>query len=103
MMLQFLSLRVLQAPLQSASEADRPLVMMQVLIIQQLVIIATPPLLMGVMLTTSVAQTFRLRFPRLLDLAVVAVLPFVLHPLTLEFSASLSWFFPPLPPNRWRR
>ncbi len=99
MMLQFLSLRVLQAPLQGASAAEKPLVMMQVLIIQQLVIIATPPLLMGVMLTTSVRQTFRLKFPRFLDLGLVALLPFALHPLTLEFAASLQWFFPPLPPN----
>lgn len=99
MMLQFLSLRILQAPLASASPAERPLVMMQVLIIQQLVIIATPPLLMGVMLTTSVVKTFRLQVPRWSDLAAVAVLPLVLHPLTLELSASLHWFFPPLPPN----
>lgn len=99
MMLQFLSLRVLQAPLQAASAAERPLVMMQVLVIQQLVIIATPPLIMGVMLTSSFVQTFRLRPPHWLDLAAVALLPFVLHPLTLEFSASLQWFFPPLPPS----
>ncbi|HET6423490.1 MAG TPA: CPBP family intramembrane glutamic endopeptidase, partial [Planctomycetaceae bacterium] len=99
MMLQFLSLRVLQTPLQAASPEERPLVMMQVLIIQQLVIIATPPLLMGVMLTTSVVQTFRLRGPQWLDLAAVGLLPFALHPLTLEFAASVQWFFPPLPPN----
>lgn len=99
MMLQFLSLKVLQAPLQAASAVERPLVMMQVLIIQQLVIIATPPLLMGVMLTTSVRQTFRLQMPRLSDLAAVMILPLALHPLTLEFSASLHWFFPPLPPS----
>ncbi len=99
MMLQFLSLKVLQAPLQAASAVERPLVMMQVLIIQQLVIIATPPLLMGVMLTTSVRQTFRLHMPRLSDLVAVMILPLALHPLTLEFSASLHWFFPPLPPS----
>lgn len=99
MMLQFLSLKVLQAPLQSATPEAKPLVMMQVLIIQQLVIIATPPLLMGVMLTTSVLQTFRLQLPRWSDLAAVAILPLALHPLTLELSANLQWFFPPLPPS----
>ncbi len=99
MMLQFLSIKVLQAPLQTATAADRPLVMMQVLIIQQLVIIATPPLLMGVMLTTSVMKTFRLQLPRLSDLAAVALLPLALHPLTLELSAAMHAFFPPLPPS----
>ncbi len=97
MLLQFLALRVLQAPLAGVEGDARTLVMMQILVMQQLVIIATPPLFMGVMLTTSVVETFRLRLPRLSDLALAGLLAVTLHPLTLEFSASLQWFFPPLP------
>lgn len=99
MLLQFLALRVMQEPLQAATPDARALVMIQMLIVQQLVIIATPPLIMGVMLTTSVVDTFRLRVPRLADLLAALALALTLHPLTLEAAAALQWFFPPLPPS----
>lgn len=97
MLMQFAALKFFQAPLQAAAEADRGRVMMQMLIIQQLVIVATPPLFMAVMLTSSLRQTLRLRWPGLLDLVTAALLAVVLHPLSLELSASIAWFFPPLP------
>lgn len=99
MLLQFGAMRFFQGPLQRATESERGLLMLQLLIIQQLVIIATPPLFMGVMLTSSVRETFRLRWPGWTALPLAAVLACMLHPLSLEFGASIAWFFPPLPPH----
>lgn len=99
MFLQFAAMRFFQGPLQLAPESERGVLMMQLLIIQQLVIVATPPLFMGVMLTSSVAETFRLRWPGFQALLMSLVLAVVLHPLSLEFAASIAWFFPPLPPG----
>ncbi|MEX0700875.1 MAG: ABC transporter permease subunit/CPBP intramembrane protease [Planctomycetales bacterium] len=91
MLLQFAAFKILHAA--TVAGVD----MLRLMMIQQLVIIATPALLMGVMLTTSPRRTFRLRMPSLGMLAIAAALPFVLHPLSFELQASLSWFFPPLP------
>jgi sodium transport system permease protein len=72
--------------------------MLQLLLIQQLVIIATPALMMGVMLTTSVRRTFRLYWPSWKYLAAAVALAPLLHPLTVELSLFLGeHFFPPLP------
>ncbi|HEX6987301.1 MAG TPA: type II CAAX endopeptidase family protein, partial [Planctomycetaceae bacterium] len=62
-----------------------------------LVIVATPALLMGVILTRSMRKTFRLRPPAFRFLAVGAVLPFALMPLSVTLAERLAWFFPPLP------
>jgi sodium transport system permease protein len=97
MLMQFAALKFFQAPLQAAAEADRGRVMMQMLIIQQLVIVATPPLFMAVMLTSSLRETLRLRWPGTFNLVAAALLAVALHPLSLEFAVSISWFFPPLP------
>ncbi len=97
MLLQFGLMRFMQQALAAAAATSRDTIMMRLLMIQQLAIIATPALLMGVMLTASVVRTFRLRFPGWRMLAAAAVLPFAMHPLSLELSASLQWFFPPLP------
>jgi len=99
MLMQFMALKFFQAPLQTVAEDQRGRLMMQLLIIQQLVIVATPPLFMGVMLTSSIRDTFRLRWPGLIDLVAAGLLAFVMHPLSLEFAASIQWFFPPLPPS----
>jgi sodium transport system permease protein len=53
MLLQFAAMKFMQAPLQGVTAASRSTAMMQLLMIQQLVIIATPALMMGVMLTSS--------------------------------------------------
>ena len=98
MLLQFGALKVMQEPLQNVSAEARPMVLMQLLMIQQLVIIATPALMMGAMLTSSLRATFRLRWPRLAELAAAAILPLVLHPLALALAGLLQGFFPPLPP-----
>jgi len=97
MLLQFGVMNSMSAAIQAATDAERPTRMMQLLMIQQLATIATPALIMGIMLTTSVRKTFRLYLPSLGFLAAGIVLPFLLHPLSLELASSLSWFFPKLP------
>lgn len=99
MLLQFGAMRYMQQALESADEAMLSTVMMRLLLIQQLAIVATPALLMGVLLTSSVVQTFRLRLPRPSVLAAAILLPAAIHPLSLELGARLEWFFPPLPPS----
>ncbi|WP_298868762.1 ABC transporter permease subunit/CPBP intramembrane protease [uncultured Gimesia sp.] len=97
MLLQFAVMNSMSAAIQAATDAERPTRMMQLLMIQQLAIIATPALIMGIMLTTSVRKTFRLYLPSIGFLIVGIVLPFLLHPLSIELAQSLSWFFPKLP------
>ena len=97
MLLQFLAMRAFQTPLSTVSASQRGTLMMQLLIIQQLVIVATPALLMAVMLTTNFAKTLRLRWPSLKGLLIGALLPFLLHPLSIELAGHLRWFFPQLP------
>ncbi|MEX0718705.1 MAG: ABC transporter permease subunit/CPBP intramembrane protease [Planctomycetaceae bacterium] len=91
MLLQFAAFKAFNAA--TVAGYDMP----RLLMIQQIVIVATPALLMGIMLTTSVRRTFKLRMPSLGILAIAGALPFVLHPLSFELQHSLSWFFPPLP------
>lgn len=96
MLLQFAAFKAFNAA--TLAGIDMP----RLLLIQQIVIVATPALLMGIMLTTSMRETFRLRMPRPGMLLIAAALPCVLHPLSVELQYSLSWFFPPLPPNAER-
>ncbi len=97
MLLQFAVMNSMSSAIQAATEAERPTRMMQLLMIQQLAVIATPALIMGIMLTTSVRKTFRFYLPSIGFLIAGIVLPFLLHPVSLELAASLSWFFPKLP------
>jgi len=77
----------------------RGLLSMQLLMIQQIALIATPALMMGLMLTTSLRRTFSLRWPGYGRLMWAVLLPFALHPLTLELQMNLQWFFPKPPPG----
>jgi len=99
MLLQFAAMNVMQQPLREATEATRGVLMMRLLIIQQLVFVGTPAMLMGIMLTSSVRETFQIRWPRWDHLLAAIGLPFALHPLALEFGERMQWFFPPLPPS----
>ncbi len=98
MLLQLVAMRFMGGAILGLAEEQVPLRMMQLLMIQQLAIIATPALMMGVMLTTSFRKTFKLYWPSLKFLAAAAVLAPVLHPLTVELSQFLGQhFFPQLP------
>jgi sodium transport system permease protein len=99
MFLQFGALKVFQQPMSNVTPEARDTLLLQLLLIQQMVIIATPALLMGVMLTSSPWQTFLASWPKGRYLLLGLILPLALHPLSLELSAGLSWFFPQLPEN----
>lgn len=97
MFLQFGAMKFMQ-------QAIAKVGMMQLLMIQQLVIIATPALFMAVMLTTDFRRTLRIKWPSWRILSFAVVLPFVLHPLSAELFDFLSeTFFPKFPPSFERR
>ncbi len=97
MLAQFVSMRAFGQSIAAVAPEQMGAAMMRLLVIQQMAIVACPALFMGLILTTSVRRTFRLRWPGTKFLAVAALLPLTLHPLSLELVASLSWFFPQLP------
>lgn len=97
MLAQFVSMKTLGQSISAAAPEDVGIQMMKLMLIQQLAIIACPAMFMALILTTSVRQSLRLWLPNWKFVAVAAVLPLVLHPLSLEMIASLQWFFPPLP------
>ena len=85
--------------LYGAAPAIAGSLMMQVMLVQQLAIIASPALMMGLMLTTSVRNTFRIHWPGWRMLAVACCPAAVMHPLSVELLARLQWFFGDLPPE----
>ena len=99
LLLQFMSWRSFQEAIQNTPKQDQGAFQIRLLITQQLALIATPALMMGVILTTDLRRTFSLRWPGFARLLCAAVLPFTLHPLTLELVSHLQWFFPAPPPG----
>ena len=68
--------------------------------VQLVFLIATvgvPPVLMALLLTTSVRQTLKLEFPSWKMAFAAVILPLSLQPLVLELLHHLNWFFPKLP------
>jgi sodium transport system permease protein len=98
MLLQFVALRFMRngvVVVDGRLDAGSTL---QLLLIQQMVFVGCPALFMGIMLTTSVVRTFRLRLPNWRHVAVACVLPLALGPLSVALEGWLQgWFFPPLP------
>ncbi|MBT6153270.1 MAG: CPBP family intramembrane metalloprotease [Planctomycetaceae bacterium] len=78
-------------------DQDAPLQALKLQMMYLVVTVACPALFMAVMLTKSVRQTLRLRWPSGKMLGLAVLLPVALHPLSLELLASLEWFFPQLP------
>ena len=97
LLLQFMSWKSFQTAIHDTLPEDQGLFQIRLLIIQQIALIATPALIMGLILTTSLRRTFSLRWPGKARLLCAALLPFTLHPLTIELLMSLQWFFPPAP------
>ena len=97
MMLQFASFKYLSRAAVNSSGALDAAQTMKVMLVQQLALIASPALLMGIMLTTSFWQTFRFRLPSCKMLGLAVVLAVSAHPLSLFLAGSLEWFFPKLP------
>lgn len=98
LLLQFAAMKFMRDVILNTPAGQRDIAMAQLLMVQQLAIIASPAILMGVMLTSSPRATFRLNWPKWRYLAMAVGLPLLLHPLTFELSMLLGkWFFPPLP------
>lgn len=103
MLLQFAALKVMQAPFQNVNAESRTGLMLQTLIVQQLAIIATPALFMGVMLVSNLRKTFLLYLPRLGHLLAAGLLAICLQPLSSALAQAMDWFFPPLPKDLLER
>jgi sodium transport system permease protein len=97
MLAQFIAMGAFGQSVASVSKDELGVQMLKLMIIQQLAIVACPPLFMALILTTSFRSTLKLNWPKWRFLAVAVVLPMAMHPLCLELLASLQWFFPPLP------
>jgi sodium transport system permease protein len=96
LMLQFVAMTYMKPDL---TRGDPGLTMMRLIVIQQLTMIACPAVFMGVLLTTSLRATFRLRMPSMTAMALGVGLAVVAHPLSVELSQFLveHQVFPELP------
>jgi sodium transport system permease protein len=98
MLLQFIALRFLRGEVVVVDGRLDPTSALKMLLIQQLVFIGSPALFMGIMLTTSVVRTFRLKLPNWRHVVVACLLAVALGPPTVALGNWLqTWFFPPLP------
>jgi sodium transport system permease protein len=97
-LLQFVAFRFLQSGVVVSDGHIDPASTLRLLLIQQMVFVGSPALFMGIMLTTNVWRTFRLRLPNWRYLVVGCVLPLAVGPLSVALQNWLQgWFFPPLP------
>ena len=94
---QFASWKPFQAVISHTLPNQQGLRQIQLLMVQQAATIALPSLLLAVLVTTSLRETFSFRWPGWLRLVCAGVLPFALHPLIMEMMMGLQWFFPPAP------
>ena len=96
LMLQFVAMKYLTTDLNAPDPGSG---MMRLIVVQQLAMIACPAVFMGLLLTTSLRATFRLRMPSLTAMAIGVGLAVVAHPLSMELSRFLVEYqvFPELP------
>jgi sodium transport system permease protein len=102
MLAQFVAMGAFGQSIASVTKEELGVQMLKLMVIQQLAIVACPPLIMALILTTSFRSTLKLNWPHWKFLVVAVVLPLAMHPLCLELLASLQWFFPPLPEGATR-
>ncbi len=96
LMLQFVAMKYMATDLNAS---DPGISMMRLIVVQQLAMIACPAVFMGLLLTTSLRATFRLRMPSLTAMAIGIGLAVIAHPLSMELSRFLVEYqvFPDLP------
>ncbi len=96
LMLQFVAMTYMKPDL---NVDDPGRMMMRLIVVQQLTMVACPAVFMGVLLTTSLRATFRLRLPTLTAMGLGIGLAFIAHPLSVELSQFLvdHQVFPELP------
>ncbi len=101
LMLQFVAMKYMGTDL---SAPDPGSSMMRLIVVQQLTMIACPAVFMGMLLTTSLRATFRLRMPSLTAMAIGVCLAVIAHPLSMELSRFLVEYkvFPELPESAGR-
>ena len=101
LMLQFVAMKYMGADLNAADPGSS---MMRLIVVQQLSMIACPAVFMGMLLTTSLRATFRLRMPSLTAMAIGVCLAVIAHPLSMELSRLLVEYkvFPELPESASR-
>lgn len=88
LLLQFIAMSYMRPDL-SGTDREAGLAVMRATVIQQLTMIACPALFMGIMLTTSLRATFRLRKPTLSAIGMGIALAFLVHPLSIELSSMM--------------
>jgi len=93
LIVQFASLGALR----SATEKAGLTGMMQVQVISMIITVFLPPVAMTLILTTNWRKTLKLYWPRWPYLAIAAILPFTLLPISVELIRNLEWFFPKPP------
>ena len=96
LMLQFASFNVMRDKLLDA-QSDTTALKLQMIYL--LATVATPALMMAVMLTSNPLKTLKIRGCHPKWIALSVILPIVLQPLSIELLSRLHWFFPPLPPG----
>jgi sodium transport system permease protein len=94
LLLQFASFGVLSVAFEQSESAAEKL---RLQIMYLLVTVGTPPLIMAAMLTSSVRDTLKIRWPGWKSLGVAVALPITLLPLSMEILGRLDWFFPEPP------
>ncbi|MFG0335263.1 MAG: ABC transporter permease subunit/CPBP intramembrane protease, partial [Maioricimonas sp. JB049] len=99
MLLQFASFGVMRDALVTEPTSSRALTLQMMYL---LATVASPAMLMAVMLTTDVWATLKLRWPGWRMWGAAIVLPLALQPLAIELLGHLQWFFPDLPPGAAR-
>ncbi len=96
LMLQFVAMKYMTTDFDAPDPGSS---MMRLIVVQQLAMIACPAVFMGMLLTTSLRATFRLRMPSLTAMAIGISLAVIAHPLSMELSRFLveHQVFPELP------
>ena len=96
--LQFVAMSYMRPDL-SGSDVEAGRKILQTTVIQQLTMIACPAIFMGLLLTTSLRATFRLRMPSLNSMLMGVGLAVLAHPLSIELSSFMvqSGVLPPPP------
>lgn len=97
MLLQFLSINAFGQSMVGVKPEDMGLKVIQLAVIQQIALIASPAIFMALLLTKSARRTLKLNWPKLSFLGAAIALPIVLHPIANELLHSLHQFFPQLP------
>ncbi len=80
-----------------ADPHSRTLTMLMWQTIYLIATVGVPPVLMALLLTSSVRRSLKLYWPHWRYLALGIVLPIVLQPIAIELIRNLEWFFPKLP------